>query len=380
MAAQTYGELIMAKIVPEQVFPMKKKSLRQNLRIILAITGKDILDAIKNKTTLSVLATSFFLLLFYIFFPILEEEDVIRLYDAGMSAWLPSLEDSIPYRMIVESSQDDMEYNLERRGEAHLGLVLPANFDQQVKLANPVNLQGYLLNWVSDEKASQIITDATAQIGAVVDTPITISVERLYMTPETTGTALSHSVGTILVVVMVGMILVPNLMLEEKRTHTFEALLVSPANAGHIAAGKTLAGVFYCLVGFTLASLFNMNLVLQWGLAILAGVGMIAFSVTMGLFLGTWIDNRQQLLILANVTIFPMLIAVFLSLEMNFIPTWIVTPARWVPTTVAFDLLRAAFTPQTSLAFIGPHVLDLTLFVIIFMVLVSWKIKRSDRR
>jgi ABC-type Na+ efflux pump permease subunit len=370
----------MVKIGPERAFTMNKKSLLQNFRIILAITGKDILDAIKNKTTLSVLATSFFLLLFYIFFPILEEEDVIRVYDAGMSAWLPSLEDSIPYRMIVESSQQDMETNLESKGEAHLGLVLPANFDQQVKLANPVNLQGYLLNWVSDERASQIIADATAQIGAVVDTPVTISMERLYMTPETTGTALSHGVGTILVVVMVGMILVPNLMLEEKRTRTFEALLVSPASAGHIAAGKTLAGVFYCLVGFIMASLFNMNLVLQWGLAILAGVGMIAFSVTMGLFLGTWIDNRQQLLILANITIFPMLIAVFLSLEMNFIPTWIVTPARWVPTTVAFDLLRAAFTPQTNLAFIAPRVLDLTLFVIILSGLVSWKIKRSDRK
>ena len=89
-------------------------NLKTNLRITLAITGKDILDAIKNKTTLSVLATSFFLLLFYIFFPILEEEDIIRLYDAGMSTWLPSLEASIPNRIIVESSQDSMEYNIAR--------------------------------------------------------------------------------------------------------------------------------------------------------------------------------------------------------------------------------------------------------------------------
>jgi hypothetical protein len=370
----------MAKIVPKRVFPMNKKSFLQDFRIILAIAGKDILDAIKNKTTLSVLATSFFLLLFYIFFPILEEEDVIRLYDAGMSAWLPILEESIPNRIIVESTQETMEYNIARRGEAHLGLVLPANFDQQVKLAYPMNLEGYLLNWVSEEKAAQIISSAAEQISAVVDTPITISVERVYMTSESTGTALSHGVGTTLIVVMVGMILVPNLILEEKRTRTFDALLVSPANAGHIAAGKTLAGVFYCLIGFIMASLFNANLVLQWGLAIAAGVGMIAFSVSMGLFLGTWIDNRQQLLLLANVTIFPMLLAVFLSLETDIIPSWLVIPSRWLPITAAFDLLRAAFTPQTSLAFIAPRLLDVTLFVIILLGLVFWKIKRSDRR
>jgi hypothetical protein len=354
-------------------------NLKTNLRITLAITGKDILDAIKNKTTLSVLATSFFLLLFYIFFPILEEEDIIRLYDAGMSTWLPSLEASIPNRIIVESSQDSMEYNIARRGEAHLGLVLPADFDQQVKLAYPVTVHGYLLNWVSEARASQLISRAEAQITDVVDTPITITVEREFMLPESTGTALSHGIGTLLIVVMVGMILVPNLILEEKRTRTFDALMVSPANAGHIAAGKALAGVFYCLVGFTIACLFITNLVLQWGLAILAGLCMIAISVSMGLFLGIWINNRQQLLILANVTIFPMLLAVFLSLETDLLPTWLVSLSRWLPITVSFDLLRTAFTPQASLAFIAPRVLDGALFVFFLLGLVTWKIKRSDR-
>lgn len=354
-------------------------NLKNNLRITLAIAGKDILDAIKNKTTLSVLATSFFLLLFYIFFPILEEEDVIRLYDAGTSVWLQSLEDSIPYRIIVETSQDTMEYNIARRGEAHLGLVLPADFDQQVELAYPVNLQGYLLNWVSEDKASQIITKAEAQIADVVDTPVTISVNRMDMIPESTGTALSHGIGTTLIVVMVGMILVPNLILEEKRTRTFDALLVSPANAGHIAAGKALAGVFYCLVGFIIASVFNVSLVLQWGLALLAGLCMIAFSVGVGLFLGIWINNRQQLLILANVTIFPLLLAVFLSLEASLLPGWLVTLSRWLPVTVAFDLLRTAYTPQFSLSFIAPRLLDVTLFVVLLLGLVTWQIRRSDR-
>jgi hypothetical protein len=354
-------------------------NLKNNLRITLAIAGKDILDAIKNKTTLSVLATSFFLLLFYIFFPILEEEDVIRLYDAGSSVWLQSLEDSIPYHIIVETSRDAMEYNIARRGEAHLGLVLPVDFDQQVKLAYPVNLQGYLLNWVSEDKASQIITKAEAQIAGVVDTPVTISVDRMDMIPESTGTALSHGIGTTLIVVMVGMILVPNLILEEKRTRTFDSLLVSPANAGHIAAGKALAGVFYCLVGLIIASVFNANLVLQWGLALLAGVCMIAFSVAVGLFLGIWINNRQQLLILANVTIFPLLLAVFLSLETSLLPSWLVTLSRWLPVTVAFDLLRTAFTPQSSLSFIAPRLLDVTLFVALLFVLVTWQIRRSDR-
>ncbi len=72
--------------------------LSRNLRIILAITGKDILDAIKNKTILSVLLTALFLFGFYMLYPLLEQEDVIDLYAAGGSAWIPALEDSSPYQ------------------------------------------------------------------------------------------------------------------------------------------------------------------------------------------------------------------------------------------------------------------------------------------
>jgi ABC-type multidrug transport system permease subunit len=358
---------------------MYKNSLPNNIRIILAITAKDIQDAIKNKTTISLLASALFLFIFYMLFSVLEQENVIRLYDAGISTWLPMIEDSVPNRIIVESTQDALQYNLSRRGESQLGLVLPADFDQEVRRAHQVNLQGYLLNWVSQKQASHLITQAEAQIADIVDTPIIISVERVFMLPESTGTGLNRAVGSIVMVVMSGLMLVPNLILEEKRTHTLDALLVSPASAGQIAAGKALTGVFYCLVGFVLASLINASLFLQWELALLAGVCAISFSVALGLLLGVGIDNRQQLLVLANVTIFPMLIAVFMSLEAELLPVWLVTICRWLPITVAFDLLRASFTPQTSLAFIAPRLADALLFVIVLLGLVVWKIRQADR-
>ena len=41
------------------------EKLREHLRIIWAIATKDIVDAIKNKTTLSVIGAVFFLMVFY---------------------------------------------------------------------------------------------------------------------------------------------------------------------------------------------------------------------------------------------------------------------------------------------------------------------------
>ena len=128
-----------------------------------------------------------------------------------------------------------------------------------------------------------------------------------------------------------------------------EALLVSPATPAQIAAGKALSGFFFCFLGFGLICLSNLDLVLQWGLVLLAGFAAALFTVVLGLLLGTLMENRQQMVI-ANVLIFPMLIAIFISVETAVFPAWLTTVTRWMPLTAAFDLLRASFTPHTDLS------------------------------
>ena len=121
---------------------MNKIPLRQHFRIILAITGKDIQDAVKNKTILSVLLSALFLFGFYMLFPILEQEDIIDLFDAGHSTWISALQDSSPFKVNTYETLDAMQYRVSRRGEQELGLVLPNNFDQVVASGGPVSLQG----------------------------------------------------------------------------------------------------------------------------------------------------------------------------------------------------------------------------------------------
>jgi ABC-type transport system involved in multi-copper enzyme maturation permease subunit len=358
---------------------MNKISLLQNIRIILAITGKDILDAVKNKTTISVLISGLFLLVFYSYFSILEQDNIIRLYDAGGSSWLPGLEDSRPFRISIYSTQEAMQYRLARSGERELGLVLPLGFDQAVSSGDAIELQGYVLSWVSEKETAGMISQAEAQITGVVGAPVNITVERVFMLPESTGNGLNHGVGSLLLIMISGMVLVPNLMLEEKRSRTLEALLVSPASAGQIATGKALTGLFYCLLGYGLACLFNTSLVMQWGLALLAGLCAAMFNVSLGLLMGALVDNRQQLMMMVNFSIFPQLIAVFVSVETEVLPVWLTTICRWLPITAALDLLRASFTPQTSFAFIAPRVADTLLFVIVLLGITAWKIRRLDR-
>jgi ABC-type transport system involved in multi-copper enzyme maturation permease subunit len=358
---------------------MNKRLLRQNFRIILAITGKDILDAVRNKTAISVLFSALFLFFFYMLLPILEQDDIIRLYDAGGSTWLTALEDSQPFKISVVSTLKAMQTRISRSGDRELGLALPLGFDQAVAAGGSLELQGYLLNWVSEKQTSQMITQAETQIIGVVGVPVNISVERVFMLPISTGTGLSRAVGGLLLVMMIGFILVPRLMLEEKHSRTLDALLVSPATPGQIATGKALTGLFFCVLGIGLVCLFNASLIMQSGLILLACLCAALFTVSLGLLLGTMLENRQNLVMLANVMIFPMLIAVLISIETEVFPVWLTTFSRWLPLTAAFDLSRASFTPHTSLAFIAPRIADVLLFVIVFLGIVAWKIRRSDR-
>jgi ABC-2 type transport system permease protein len=357
----------------------KTGKLSRNLRIILAITGKDILEAVKNKTILSVLLSALFLFAFYMLFPLLEQEDIIDLYAAGGSTWIPALEDSRPFQINTYETLEALQQHVSRRGEQELGLVLPTGFDQAVASGDPVNLQGYLLNWVREKKAIQLVNQAETQVAGVVGVPVSISVERLFMLPETTGTGLSRGVGSLLIIVLCGLLVVPILMLEEKRTRTLDALLVSPASAGQITIAKALAGLFFCFLGFGLALLFNSTIILQWWLVLLAFVGTALLSVSLGLFLGSMVDNNTQMRVIANILIFPLMIAIFISLEAELLPSWLVGICRWLPTTAAFDLMRASFSPQSDLAFIVPRVAVILLSIAVLLSLVAWKIRRSDR-
>ncbi len=163
---------------------MTKVTLPKNIRIILSIAGKDILDAVKNKTTISVLISALFLFFFYTFMPVFEQEDILDIYDAGRSAWMPALEDSNAFKINDYTTQEAMQYRVSRRGEQELGLVLPKDFDQAVATGGPVQLQGYLLNWIHQNQVSKLVSQAERQISAVVGAPVEISVERLFMLPE----------------------------------------------------------------------------------------------------------------------------------------------------------------------------------------------------
>lgn len=361
-----------------------QKSLRTRkpFRIIMAITAKDVLDALKNKNTITALITVVFLVVIYKFLPNLSRDEIpfVFLYDAGQSAYTQALEDSDTINVRVYETYDVFEERFRGHADAELGLVLPADFDQTLAAGQVPQIQGYVLHWVHPKQVEEQRLDLENRISNIVGAPVQITMDggTLTMLPDSTGGFLA-SAGMAIILMMLGMVLIPNLMLEEKTTRTMDALLVSPANSLQIVLGKAFAGLFYGLVFILLAFILNGNFVLQWWLALLTALLCALVSIALGLVLGTMIENRQQLMVVANVIMFPLLLPVFLSIMTDLLPAWLITLMRWLPTVATSDLFRISFSDQAVPFQILPR---LGLLLVVFLALLGWEawlIRRSDR-
>lgn len=357
--------------------------IQRSIRIILAITSKDIVDALKNKNTLTALITVLFLIVVYKFLPTLSREEIpfVFLYDAGQSGYTERIEESELVNVRTYQSFEEFSIRFRDHADAEIGLVLPADFDQTLNESESPQIQGYVLHWVSQELVEQQKNDLQERITEIVGTPVKISMEggTITMSPDSSGGFMA-SAGMVIIVLMLGMVLIPHLMLEEKSTRTMDALLVSPANSTQIVIGKAFTGLFYASIFIILAILLNVSLILQWWLAILTVFLWALVCISLGLLLGTLIENRQQLIVVANIIMFPLFLPIFLSIMTDLLPGWLITIMNWLPPVVTSDLIRISFSNQQVLGEILPRLILLTIFLV---VLLTWEIsaiRRLDRK
>ena len=358
--------------------------MRDNLRIIGAIVAKDMVDGLKNKTTLSVLLSILFIVAFYRVMPALtgrEEVPNVLVYDAGHSSLVTALENSSAVKQYTYPSQEKMEHTLANGDVPELGLVIPADFDQVVAAGNSPELQGYVMHWVSQADAAELKQYVEAHVTELAGVPVHIQMDGnvVYMWPDSTGAGLLTTLAMVIVIVMVGITFVPHMMIEEKRARTLDALLVSPAGPVQVTIAKALTGLFYCVLGMGIVLVLNYNLIIQWWLAILATMCGSLFAVALGLLLGTLIETRQQFTLWSWVLIVPLLIPTFLSIMTDLLPGWLLGVFQWIPSVALFRVLRVSTSNQAQFGLYGPRLALMLAYAVLVLALVAWRIRRADR-
>lgn len=358
-------------------------SLKTTVRIILAIAGKDISDAFKNKVIWTTLVTVLLAVALYKALPVitsLASPPQVVVYDTGDAALTTYLENSANVEVRRVSSQLDLERFVAMEGTPALGLVIPAGLDQASAAGEPLRLDGYVQHWVGETAAAELKASVEQEIALLAGQPAQIDLAgRIYPPLDSMGLH-SWAVLAIMIALMtLGLSLTPQLMIEEKRSHTLDALLVSPARGGHVAAGKAIAGLFYCLVGLAVVLAFNAPLIVQWNFALLAALGGSLLAVSIGLLLGITIEAVQSLRMWMLALAAPLfLLPAVASLVAMDLPPAVNAVVRWFPSVGLVRLFIMSMTDRAPLAEWGPDILLIAGASALILAIVAWRTGRSE--
>ncbi|MGD9404957.1 MAG: ABC transporter permease [Anaerolineae bacterium] len=364
-----------------------RSTARERLRIIWAIAAKDITDAIKNKTILSVVLGMAMLMLSSQALPFLLKLSAsprVIVYDAGKtphgtSRLLSVMAEDGYYHLTEVESQQAMEDTLADLNAEVLGLVIPAGTEAHLDAGAGAEMEGYVI-WSRRSAASELAAEMATYLAALLQEPVQVEVEGNLVYPPPEGTASLGMIAAVLTLVLVttGGFLVPYLIFEEKQTHTMDALLVSPARAPDVVIGKALAGMVYCLVAMAVVLAFNHATVAGWGVAILAVLVGAILAVGVGLLMGTLFETAQQV---GAWIILPILalMAPILLVSLGHLPLLLAACLPWLPTIALGDLFLLSFSGSATLGRALPDLALVLAWSVPLYAAVIWIVRRSDR-
>jgi ABC-2 type transport system permease protein len=355
-----------------------KRNIRESQRIIWSITGKDIADGLKNKSILSIFLLVFFMM---VWIPTLwsPSSPHLVIYDEGNSLLAAKLENDPTLRLHPKPSFQEFQDFMAQGDNGEIGLVIPAESEQNLGEGQSLELRGYVL-WASRSNASRLKTDLEQRLTELNGQPVSIMIkDTVIPQPGAMGPIRMASLTLVVTITFIGVFSVPHLMLEEKQTKTLDTLLISPASIIQVITGKALAGMFYCLVIGVTVLAFNQVFVVHWGLVILAVLCSALFSVGLGLALGIFVDTKQKLITWMLVLSQPLLVPVFLSMIDPILPESLRDLLPWMPAVAQSLLFRFSFSTGVSISDTLSSLSIVSVCVLLTFCLVVWQVRRMDR-
>lgn len=352
-----------------------------NLQAVTAITRKDIIDAIRNRYLLTALITPLFVaLLFRVLLPGGTSRNLLTVvvHDSGTSSLITELRKAPLINVVEPGSADATASEVEKR-KAIGGLVVPVNFDSDVKAGKQPELTIYINNKKSIFEQSAFRQLLDQQVRSLMKYPeparlVWIDVNK-EPNEQTGGLGLNQMLLPLTLIMTLGMIgalVVPLLLVEEKEKRTLDFLLASPASLNEIVAGKALTGVAYTLLIAGLLLGINRQLVGNWALMLLTILLGLVFVVAIGLLMGSLFDTTMQVNTWASSVLLILLIPSFPSLGL---PAALDTAMRVIPTYYLTEALKLSLAGSASSRIWGHLGVILSCTVIAFVAAV-WALHR----
>lgn len=352
---------------------------RDYWRIVLALAAKDVIEALKNKTTLTMILGLSLMMLTVEALPLLlrlDERPRVAIYDAAQSGVADALRRERTVQVLEMRTAADASRAAQEASGPLVAVALPDNWESQ---SGVLTIDGYVANGMRRQTVAEITDQAEAALTAVTGRPIIIQTRTVYPSLATGGHATMVALGLVLAVILITTILVPYLILDEKTTHTLDLLRVSPASVNQVLLGKGLAGTVYGVLAAAVLLAFNFSLVNLWSLMLLAVLALVLLGVGLGLLVGTLVENegavQMWIGLLAVLLMFPLLLA---FVQSDQVPGWLQRVMTWLPTPAAYSLMRLSFGEAWSAAQVWPKATAVLLAVAFVFGLAGWRLRRWD--
>jgi ABC-2 type transport system permease protein len=361
-----------------------------NLRTVVAIAGKDVRDAVKNRyLLLSMILPVGLSVMFRLVFAGGTGAGTLRLavYDAGSSRLTAQLRALHGVTVTEAETADGLRQ--EAGDEAAAGLLVPQGFDAEVDAGRRPALTVYLNRAKGGGELAAAREIVYQQIWAMGEETAPVTIVWRDAAPATekenqTGIrAEDFRMDSYLLVMflamsltMTGSFVVPLLLVEEKEKHTMEFLLVSPAAPAEIAAGKALTGLAYAGLSAGILIALNEGWSGDWTVTILALLTGSMFLVAIGLLMGSLLRTTMQVNTWSTIIMMVLLAPSWLGVIR--LPAVLDAAVRITPTYYLVKLLEDSLAGRTAPAEGALHLAILVGSAAAVFAAVVWGMHRQE--
>lgn len=349
-------------------------------RAVLTLAAKDVVEALKNKTTLTMILGLALMMLTVQALPLLlrlDNRPRVAVYDADRSGVADALRREGAVQVIELRHAEDVAKAARETSGTLVAVTLPPGWSAGT---GPLTIAGNAAHWLSAAAVADAAAQAEAAFTAVANRPVTISVATVYPTPESGGHTAMVALGLALVIILITGILVPYLLLEEKSAHTLEVLRVSPVSVTQILLGKGIAGMVYGVLAAAVLLAFNARMVTAWDIMLLAVLAGALLGVGLGLLVGILAENEGAVQmwvgLLAVVVMFPLLLAL---VDGSRVPGWAASLLAWLPGTAMFDLFRLSFGNVWPVGEVAAKTAVILAAALLVYAITGWRLHRWER-
>ena len=363
----------------------KPQTLTERLNIVWTIAAKDILDGLRNKLVLSmVLGVLFMLLMPSLLTWMLEPPYAsVLVYDPGSSQLVSLLDEDKAFQVLRLPTFERFKGAVAETGFAmgiEYGLLVPGDFDQHQAAGEAATVEVYV-PWSYRFKIAGISQQIEQQLSTLSGVPVQVEYQGNYVYPSIQSTTLLGLSAwlPVIIILMVGLNMMPQLFFEEKQTRTFDALMVSPASEGQMVAGKALVGMFYILVTALVAFGLNWNKVVHWEMVLLFVVCGGLFGIGVGLVLGSFFQRWMEIIGWSMLIFMLLIAAIFVQMLDLDLPGIVLKLLPWVPSAAMTELIIGSYLEVIDWGAAMMNVGSLLAISLVLYALVVWRLRRSDR-